>query len=68
MEKKEITKQELADVNKLQQSNAPEVHRMTDHNFHIRRYGRCVYCGLGSEPLEDNLFYEHIKKKKTKKL
>ena len=57
-----ISKTELVEANNfIHENKTPKYHRMTDHNFYIKRYKRCIYCELGSKPLEDNLYYEYIK-------
>lgn len=33
----------------------PGIHSISTHNFHIGRYGRCLYCVGGSKPVADVL-------------
>lgn len=35
-------------------------HSLECHNFHIRRYGHCLYCEQGSVPCEKSLIVERL--------
>jgi len=37
-------------------------HTIEAHNFHIKRYGRCLYCDNGSEPVHKSIIQESLKK------
>lgn len=43
-----ITEQQLIEVNDLA-NNTPKYHSLNTHNWHIKRYGKCMYCELGSK-------------------
>ena len=33
-------------------------HTIEAHNFHIKRYGRCLYCESGSKPVHKTIIAE----------
>jgi len=36
------------------------LHSVENHNFHIKRYGFCVYCNLGSRPVPKAMMVEGV--------
>lgn len=47
--KENISEQEVVQVAKIVQGKEPKIlrqalHSVATHNFHIRKYGRCMYC------------------------
>jgi len=36
------------------------LHSLEAHNFHIRRYGRCLYCEAGSVPVHKSVIVERL--------
>ena len=38
-----------------------QFHSIEAHNFHIRRYGHCLYCDSGSKPVHKSLIVEGVK-------
>ena len=39
------------------------MHKVEDHNYHIRRFGRCPYCEAGSEPVPKDLIISLLEQK-----
>lgn len=46
-----LSKEEVVEANRFVNKGNCKLHTWEDHNFYIRRYGRCVYCMLGSKPV-----------------
>jgi len=45
----------------------PKYHKVSQHNFHIKRYKRCLYCALGSEAVIDAEYEQKVKESKREK-
>ena len=39
----------------IRNGKVPEFHSIGTHNWHINRYGHCLYCDLGSKPVQHTL-------------
>ena len=37
-----------------------EMHTLENHNYHIKMYGRCPYCMMGSEPVPKVMIVEAV--------
>jgi len=37
------------------------LHSLEVHNYHIKRYGRCLYCAFGSKPVPKAMIVDGIK-------
>jgi len=37
--------------NRKESVSVVRVHKLGDHRFHLKRYGRCPYCMVGSRPV-----------------
>lgn len=63
MGKQYISVNEMVDYfnNCVVKPKKSKYHTLEDHNFHIRRYGRCVYCRLGSKPVPKSVILENMK-------
>jgi len=45
-----------------------ELHSLENHNFFIKRYGKCPYCDSGSKPVHKSIIAEKYKDYKHKEL
>ena len=64
---KAISKDELVTMNKIQSKpNRNRYHKLSQHNYYIKRYGRCMYCSLGSTPVTKVEFENYLKRMNIK--
>lgn len=63
LNKESISKDELVEVYKeyTVKSKGSKYHTIENHNYHIGRYGRCVYCMLGSVPVPKCVIVEGLR-------